>query len=271
MPHVGTGLPREVEGTLAIQSEVPDETARRLGDLREVAGYRLRPCPTRRLRDAYLDNRPRDLGRRRIALRLREVDGEVLVALKADSHVTEVATDRVEIESPWSPAAFDAVREELARRGVETPQAQPNLEKRKAEEVLREAGFVPVQERETMRIPREVIPETGGEPEAELVVDTVAYRFDREPVRFHEVEVEARARGNAETVGRVLRALVDLFPAELRAWPYGKLATGEAIRALREEGRLDGLVDPDGTLAVKAYDLLAARLDGETPRSHVGD
>lgn len=271
MPPIGTGPPREVEGTLAIQSEVPDETARRLGDLREVAGYRLRPCPARRLRDAYLDNRPRDLGRRRIALRLREVDGEVLVALKADSHITQVATDRVEIESLWSPAAFDSVREELARRGVETTEAPPNLKERQAEDVFGEAGFFPVQERETTRIPREVIPETGGEPEAELVVDAVVYRFDGESVRFHEVEVEARGGGNAETVGNVLRTLLDLFPAELRAWPYGKLATGEAILALREEGRLDGLVDPGGTLAVRAFDLLAARLDRETPVSEPDD
>jgi hypothetical protein len=66
-------------------------------------------------------------------------------------------------------------------------------------------------------------------------------------------------------VQALLAALAEAFPEELRPWPYGKLATGRAVERLLADGRLEGLLAPDGRVRPTAHDLLAEFLAENSP------
>jgi inorganic triphosphatase YgiF len=248
--------PREVEGTLLIRTDDPSQLRERLANLNRAGRFSLRRRSPQRIRDAYLDTPARDLGSRRIAVRLRDLDGSFLLAMKADSVVTEFATDRLEIEGEWSEEILGRILDALERQGVSgvgVPAAE-NLSDPFA--ALRSLGLVIFQDRETVRIPFDVTEDSGG-PVAELAVDEVLFHFGSTELRVHEVEVEARGFGDADTVREVTAALRAGFP-ELRPWSHGKLATGLCLEALLQAGRLNGLIQPDGTLSLRAHDLLTA-------------
>jgi hypothetical protein len=58
-------------------------------------------------------------------------------------------------------------------------------------------------------------------------------------------------------VQALLGALAARFPSDLKPWPYGKLATGQAVEQLLAEGRLEGLLDARQRIRPAAHDLLA--------------
>ena len=63
----------------------------------------------------------------------------------------------------------------------------------------------------------------------------------------------------------LLAALAEVFPDDLRPWPYGKLATGRAVEQLLAAGRLEGLLDPSGRISPAAHARLAEYLAQNTP------
>ena len=91
---------------------------------------------------------------------------------------------------------------------------------------------------------------------AELVVDAVTYRFGDRDVRRHEIEVEVKSQSGDVAMRLVIQAIVDEWGARVRPWRHGKLATGRAMEALLESGRLDHLIDSAGRLAPLAYDTI---------------
>jgi inorganic triphosphatase YgiF len=109
---------REVEAALVVCSPAPLAVRERLAGLGSLPGFRLIGRPAQSIRDTYVDTPDRALGTRSIALRVRAVDGAVLLTYKAQVRRTAVGAERVEIEAPWSPAALDVVLAQLAADGA---------------------------------------------------------------------------------------------------------------------------------------------------------
>jgi len=259
--------PREVEGVLLVCAEDQEAAARRVAGLGAVDRFVLRPRPPQRIRDVYFDAGDGALARARVAFRVRELDGRPLLTLKASPVRTGLASERLELEAPWSAAALQAVLEELRRRGVRLPDPPPEAGSGEPLADLLALGLLRTQLRETTRTPLDAteLDHQGAGPVAELTVDDVAYQLPAGTARLLEVEVEAKGRGRLETVQALLEALAQAFPGELRPWPYGKLATGRAVERLLAAGRLQGLLDPAGRIRPAAHDLLAEALAQEPP------
>lgn len=73
--------PHELEATLVARVN-GRETLDKASQLRALNGYALRPAKTLRLFDQYFDTPGRTLGSRRIAVRVRESNGDVLLTIK---------------------------------------------------------------------------------------------------------------------------------------------------------------------------------------------
>ena len=112
---------REVEGVLLVRADDQEAAGDRLAALEVVDRFQLRPLPARRIRDVYIDTDDGALAGSRVAFRLREQDGRPLLTLKADAVRSGLASERLELEAPWSAEALQAALEELRRRGVELP------------------------------------------------------------------------------------------------------------------------------------------------------
>jgi hypothetical protein len=259
--------PREVEGVLLVRADDQEAAARRVAALEAVDRFELRPRPAQRIRDTYLDTTDGDLAGRRVAFRVRELDGRPLLTLKADAVRSGLAAERLELEAPWSAEALGAVLEELRRRGVELADPPQGAGAGEPLADLGGLGLRPTQVRDTTRTPRDVL-ERGREaagPVAELTVDDVGYQLPTGSARLLEVEVEAKGSGGLETVQALLAALAEGFPDELRPWPYGKLATGKAVEQLLAAGRLEGQLDERQRIRPAAHDLLEEFLSENSP------
>jgi inorganic triphosphatase YgiF len=262
-----SGRPREVEGVLLVRADDQEAAARRLAALDSVDRFDLRPRPAQRIRDVYLDTAAGDLAGARVAFRVRELDGRPLLTLKADPVRSGLASERLELEAPWSAEALQAVLAELRRRGLQVPEPPAGAGAGEPLADLAGLGLLPTQSRETIRTLRDVLdrgdPDAG--PVAELSVDDVAYQLPTGTAGLLEVEVEAKGPGGLETVQALLGALAERFPDDLRPWSYGKLATGRAVERLLADGRLEGLLDAVGRVRPAAHDLLAEFLAETTP------
>jgi triphosphatase len=250
---------REVEGVLLVNADDQAAAGDRVAALETVDRFQLRPRPAHRIRDVYVDTGDGALAGSRVALRFREQDGRPLLTLKADAVRSGLASERLELEAPWSAEALQAALEELRRRGVELPTQPQRAGAGEPLADLAALGLHPTQTRETTRTPRDVVErdDPGAGPVAELTLDDVAYQLPAGRARLLEVEVEAKGPGGMETVQSVLGALAERFPDDLRPWPYGKLATGRAVEQLLAAGRLEGLLDPAGRIHPSAHDRLA--------------
>ena len=116
---------REVEGVLLVRAEDQETAGDRVAALEAVDRFQLRPRPPQRIRDVYIDTDDGALAGSRVAFRLREQDGRPLLTLKADAVRSGLASERLELEAPWSAEALQAALEELRRRGVELPTPPP--------------------------------------------------------------------------------------------------------------------------------------------------
>ena len=257
--------PREVEGVLLFSAEDVEAAARRVAGLATVDRFELRPRPQQRIRDTYLDTADGALSERRVAFRVRELDGRPLLTLKADPVRSGLAAERLELEAPWSARALGAALEELRRRGVQVADPPEGAGAGEPLADLTALGLRPTQVRATTRTPRDVHERDRAGPVAELTIDDVGYQLPAGTARLLEVEVEAKGAGGMDTVQALLGALAEAFPAELRPWPYGKLATGQAVARLLAAGRLEGHLDAAGRIRPSAHDRLAEFLAQNSP------
>jgi inorganic triphosphatase YgiF len=245
-------LPREVEVALVVRSETPERVWAAVATLEDVDGLALVPGQSQHLRDRYLDTEGGDLGSRRYALRIREVDGRPRITLKGDAKRLATGVDRLELELPWSPAAASRVLAELRAGGVPIDDSVPLDEDPVA--ALAHVGLRVIQERETRRELRSVVDEAGAEL-AELDLDAVSYRFPHGEARLFEVELETRSP--AADLGRIAGALQRAAP-ELVEWPHGKLVTGAALERALVAGAIH--LRPDGVVTPDTLDRLSAAL-----------
>ena len=257
---------REVEGVLLVWADDQEAAGRRVAGLQAVDRFELRPRPAQRIRDVYLDTGDGALAAAKVAFRVRELDGQPLLTLKADSVRSGLAAERLELEAPWSAGALGTALEQLRRRGIELPDPSEGAGAGEPLADLGGLGLRPTQTRETTRTPRDVL-DTGQAdgPVAELTLDDVGYQLPAGTARLLEVEVEAKGPGGLETVQALLEALAEAFPSDLKPWPFGKLATGRAVERLLAEGRLEGLLDDRQRIRPAAHDLLAEFLAENSP------
>src|SRR5215467_5549997 len=113
---------REVESALIVVSRRPELLCRQISALREIGDWSLARRPVERIEDLYVDTADRRLGARKIALRIRRVDGRELLALKAPGSGSRssrrLAVPRVEIEGPYSPSSASRALRSLIDLGV---------------------------------------------------------------------------------------------------------------------------------------------------------
>ena len=113
--------PREVEGVLLVSADDQEAAAGQVAGLEAVDRFELRPRPTQRIRDTYLDTGEGALGAARVAFRVRELDGRPLLTLKADAVRSGLASERLELEAPWSAEALQAALRSCGAAGSGSP------------------------------------------------------------------------------------------------------------------------------------------------------
>lgn len=260
------GRDLEIEGALLVMDEDPASVADEIAALREAGGRELVPRPDQDIRDVYFDSAERQLSAKRIALRLREVDGTTFLTLKFGRSRSLGVTSRTEIETPWSPASLSHVLDVLTTEGVRFHRMTAGWDGKPStpRAALRAMGFFVRQARHTHRRRRDVI-EDGAARQAsprvgELAIDAVTYELERSIVRLFEIEVEVKDAGKTDDIADVLDALIERFDGRLRRWRYGKLVTGLAIGDLLRERGSDRVLSDSCILQPQALPLLETRL-----------
>lgn len=235
--------------------------------LERLGPFTLGPPEPLRIRDRYLDTPAGALSERRIALRIREQEEEVLIALKGDARPLEGGgVDRLELEQRASSRGLATILQAISDRGVPLPGPPPRDREGDPTPALVEGGWRVVQDRETLRRRKDVTERAGDEPVAELVVDSTLFRPGGAAARHHEVEIESGGPGGAAAVRAMRARLLESFQDTLQPWDHPKLATGFAVQRLLTSGDPGALLGPDGDLRPGAYDLLRAWLEeGEEP------
>ncbi len=249
---------REIEITFAVATDAPEAVLARLEAVGRLADFSLRHRQPENLRDVYLDLPARPLRQRGYALRVRHVDDRWLLCLKGRSRRRGLAVERLELEGePTDLGLWTRIRDEL---GADWPAALAPTAAATRDfaadplPALQSAGFTPIQDRRTLRRPRDVMG-NGNVTLAVLAIDSVIYVVDGTPFRHHEVEIEAAAGTDDSTLDGIARALVATCP-ELRLWQPSKLATGLALEALVRRAQAVPISDPDGNLLPQIYSLL---------------
>ncbi len=124
-------------------------------------------------------------------------------------------------------------------------------------EAVRSLGFRIIQDRETQRTVRNVI--RGKKRDsvlAELAIDSVVYHFGGQDVRHHELEIEAKGTDGFAITKALLGILDARYAPALRRWNHSKLATGQALEKMLDEGVLKGLLDRNNNLKPAVYDSI---------------
>ncbi len=250
---------QETEAALIIRSENPEMVARRIASLTSIVDHRLLPQDSQIIHDVYFDTPDRALQSSKLALRVREIDATHWLTLKGPSQETNWgAAQRLEIEVPWSQEALTKVVKELIDRGIKMLRQHQRFDYAHPLEVMISLGLEVIQDRETHRQVRNVVP-IGDETNpvlAELAIDSVAYHFGDQDICLQEVEIEAKRRDVSEALQTVIESLLGMYEAALQKWAHSKLATGKAIEKLLSEGALNGLIDTNNNLKPVAYDKI---------------
>ena len=252
------GSKPEVEVALMIVSEDPVATADRAASMTSVGGFELRPSGRKKIHDVYFDTVDGRLRRRRMNLRVREVDGEWFVTLKhSPGRFSWRRDERRETELPWSQESLASIFSQLRDKRF---RGEVHFENFDPVEVLKTSGLDVLQDRETDRRQSNVL--SGSEPSktlAELDVDTVLYHFKHGDINLFELELEAKSEEGRRFLSVLTKALREELGGDVRKWGWGKLATGRMIERLVDRGVLAGHVE-EGRLRPEAYDVVREAL-----------
>ena len=248
--------PREVEATLIIQSEKPDEIVMSIAGLESIGDYGLIREKSRAIRDVYFDTPDQSLSSRKISLRLRELDGQYRITMKSQVRLNQWgALDRQELEFSWSQTSLERIFCELADSGIVLNQPNMDFDNTHPMDILLKSSLKPIQHRESHRQVRNVVIGESS-PIAELVIDSVIYHFHKTDIHHYEIEIETKKEENIEVFMTLIDDLLAMYKPYLRRWKYGKLVTGKAIEKLLEEGSLDKLISHDNNLKPVTYTIL---------------
>lgn len=253
--------PTEVEAAFLVVSDKPRDILDRIAKLSSLGRYDLRSGKTKIIRDRYFDTPEHFLQDLKLALRIREADGMRLIALKGPSRsVPGGGVERLEIEEEWSIDAFRKVLKVLKSMNIEIVSLKDAVGSKDPIVALSRYNFGIVQERETERVVKNVVHKIGDNRHvvAEMAIDMVKYLFSDigSIVRIYEIEIEKKGDGSPFIMMELADELMGNFESEIRKWNYGKLATGNAIKQLLKEFTQPDIVDDEGNLGLKAFDLI---------------
>lgn len=258
-----TLVDREVESAVLIRAAEPAAIASRIAKWTTLEEFRLIARATEAIEDDYVDTAERALAARRIALRVRRVDGAARLTLKGPGPRTNgAAENRMEIEAPYSVGAATRVLRALSDLGIAMPRRTASRTWKRPADFLRALGLVAVQKRTTRRMVRDVAlaEDPNRKVLAELAIDTVTYSIRGTRVRLCELEVEARRPEGVRVANRLPALLVAGAPDALKPWKYSKFAMGRAFEALAEEGKLARHVGAGDWFTPRGFDELEKRL-----------
>ena len=251
-------LAHEEELTLLIASENPEAVVEAVAALTRLGRFPLIARPKRTIHDVYYNRIDGSLGGKGWALRIREVNRERLVTLKGPPTPNEWGgVQRIEFERKWSREALDVVMDLLAVSGVPVEKHAEKFDLNDPHGTMDSLGMSAIQDRETVRLVRDVVTEDGdsGESIAELVIDSVTYHIRTVDVRHYELELEAGSPEASRIIGPLAQLLLERFGSGLRPWNIGKTATGKRVERLMADGVLATLMK-DGRLLPAAYDRM---------------
>jgi len=255
--------PREVEVSLVVVADDPESVLRRIARLREIGRYVLHARGSERIVDRYFDTPGGALRERGWALRLRALDGTLLIGLKGPRRGRSTKTeDRFERERPFAHEAVEEIGARTGLKGADRDAADANDPVAVLEARL---GVRVIQERETSRLVRDAAHarEVSGPALAELALDQVRFQIEGREIRHYEIEVESKRPGPGTKAAKEISAeLVSRYGDELLDWSFGKLPTGRAIEDLLARGALDDL-GPEGRLRPGAYEQIRRHLENE--------
>ena len=235
---------QEIEITLIICSERPDDVARQVAEINQIGNYLLLPQHLDKIRDLYLDTNYGALQKQKLSFRLREICGIYWLTLKGPAQLNEWgAKQRLEIEDIYSEKILAEIINELINRDIKIQPSDKNRDPIHQIESLHSLGFEIIQDRENNRIVRNVISpgEDNGKVLAELTVDSVVYHFKNQDIFHYEVEIEAKSKDSSNVLKSISESLIEIYGPVLRKWTPGKYVTGEAIEKLLRNGSLEGL------------------------------
>ena len=231
------------------------QNVRRIANLSSVLDYDLKRRGSVAIHDTYFDTNSKYFTRNLISFRVRRYRDEMILSVKSSpQRLVGGGASRIEIEQPWSHKSLVRIARKL---GLEPPSRE--LFQRSAgspSRVLAAAGLEIIQERLTRRKSRDLVAFRRGEPSlfAEMSIDDVTYIFAKGPVRFLEVEIEAKTAGALPKIRRVVNCLLSEFPA-LQRWAHGKFVTGVAIEKILRKRSLSDLTR-NGMLRAGAFRLI---------------
>lgn len=242
-------MPDEVEAKLIITAEDAEAVYEAIASSDAFAGCRVAHRLVEDIDDAYFDGPDRPLFAAGLALRVRSVNGREVLTVKGEAHIQDGVVSREELEVEWSPDGLDEVLEALSQAGVSLGDIEAAREAASARDAVEALGFAPTSPRRNRRTALTLM--RDGEVVAEIDVDDVTFSPGGRSVRHFEVECEAKGAGDASTVRAVLDDLQARHSA-LQAWAVSKLALGEVLEALAQDGELDALLAGD-RLRPEAY------------------
>lgn len=249
--------PRETEIALAIRSSRAEQIADEIARLDQLGRYRLAPAESHLLHDVYLETRDGALQARRLALRLRTVNGQPLITLKGSlGRTAQGVMNRLEIELAWSRAAFRRIARELRACGIVLTHVDAAYRREDGVGTFQRVGLHIVQERITQRRTRNII-NTSGRVCAELAIDKTIFLFGQQVVHLYEIEIEAKRPRTR--VDELARRLETMFTPTLQRW-YSKMLTGKAIEKLLQQGAGQNLLDADHRLTPAALDRVGREI-----------
>ena len=242
----------EIEGKLIITGADAESTYETIARVESVAGCRVAHREVEEIADAYFDGPSRPLFAVGLALRVRSANGRELLTVKGESRVEDGVVSREELEVEWSPEGLDEVLEVLSQAGVSLGDVDAARERASAREAIEALGLEATAPRSNRRVALTLM--RDGEVVGELDVDAVTFSAGGRRVHHYEVECESKGVGDAAVIRAVLDELRSRY-AGLQPWDVSKLALGEALEALSQQGDLERLLDGE-RLRPEAYDLI---------------
>lgn len=201
----------------------PAEAPRLYADLAQrsmLGDYELGPLSLQRIRDVYFDTAGDDLGRRRMALRLRAKDGVALITLKMTRAASGGFFQREELETGLSPAALSEAVAMLQSLGALPPGEYPYSEFAAGRPT---GALQPLLEAVSERQERPV--KARGLSIALLVLDTVRY-VTPAAGPYYDVEIELTRLGRPTDLTAIEALLQGVAKEPLQRARLSKLGRG---------------------------------------------
>lgn len=245
----------EIESKLVICAARRRDVVREIHDLDSIAGYGLVRRAPRDIHDRYFDTADRDLSRKQLSLRVRVVDGRMLLTIKGPpEHLEGGGMARFELEEAWTAGSLATALARLRTWGIDLPEAPAETEPT-PEMVLESVSLRNVHQRLVRRVVRDAVPESprGSAPAAEIVIDAVRFAVGNRAVLHDEIEVEGRGPDSAAHVRALTSALSDHLGTCVRPWSHAKLVIGFALETLAGQDELDALLDEEGRISEDGY------------------